>query len=93
MQLLGGSDGHLVPLYGVDAVAGGCFKMAGRLVAHSVFHNCHGLIGLAEAVKRYIITGSVDKCCDVVSVDDLQNIELQTILKTKVRKNLHYCRL
>ena len=29
LQLFGGSDGHLVPLYGVDAVAGGCFEMAG----------------------------------------------------------------
>ena len=89
MQLFGGSTGHLVPLYNVDAVAAGCFEMAGKLVAHSVYHNCRGLIGLAEAVKCYILTGSVDKCRDVVSVDDLQDIELQTILKTKVFNTVH----
>ncbi len=43
-------------------------------------------------MKRYIITGSVDKCSDVVSIDDLSDIELQTILKVPMKQIflLHY---
>ena len=29
IQLFGGNQGHLIPIRGVDAVASGCFKMAG----------------------------------------------------------------
>ena len=85
LQLFSGSEGHLVPLCGVDAVSAGCFEMAGRLAAHSVFHNCHGLVGLAEAIKCYMVTGSIAKCNGVVYVEDLQDIELQTILMEKVK--------
>ena len=47
IQLFGGKQGHLVPICGVDAVASGCFEMAGKLVAHSILHDGPGFVGLS----------------------------------------------
>ena len=30
LQLFGGEEGHLIPLYGVDAISEGCFEMVGK---------------------------------------------------------------
>ena len=47
VHLLGGLPGHLIPLYGVDAISSGCFKMTGKLLAHSILHGGPGILGLA----------------------------------------------
>ena len=54
IQLFGGQEGPLLPLYGVDAISSGCFEMAGKLVAHSILHGGPGLVGLAPTLVRYI---------------------------------------
>ena len=59
IQLFGGQEGHLLPLYGVDAISSGCFKMAGKLVAHSVLHGWPGMAGLSSVVIKYLVTGSI----------------------------------
>lgn len=77
MQLFGGVDGHLVQLYGVDAISEGLFEIAGKIVAHSVLHGCDGFVGLSPAVVRYIETGSVTKAEQFVTTEDLPDIELK----------------
>ena len=52
IQLFGGHDGNLVPLYGVDAISSGCFEMAGKFVAHSVLHHRPDFIGLSPAIAN-----------------------------------------
>ena len=52
IQLFGGQEGHLLPLYGVRAISSECFEMAGKLVAHNILHEGPGLVGLAPALVR-----------------------------------------
>ena len=80
IQLFFGVVGHMLPLCSLDALSGGCFLMAGKLLAHSTLHGGSGLVGLAPAVVKYIATGSVDIAQALVTMDDLGDIELKTLL-------------
>ncbi|XP_068697998.1 uncharacterized protein [Montipora foliosa] len=86
IQPFGGQDGHLLPLYGVDAISSGCFETAGKLVAHSVLHGGPGMAGLSPVVIKYLVTGSIDEAKELVSIDDLYDPELQEILQTKFKE-------
>ena len=80
IQLFFGVLGHMLPLCSLDALSGGCFLMAGKLLAHSILHGGSGLVGLAPSVVKYIATGSVDIAQALVTLDDLGDIELKTLL-------------
>ena len=80
----GGLKGHLIPFYGVDAIASGCFEIAGKVVAHSILHDGPGFVGLARSLVEYLATGSVDEAKGIVSLDDLPDLELKQILKEEV---------
>ena len=54
--------------------------MVGKLLAHSILHGSSGLVGLAPSVVKYITTGSVDIAQALVTVDDVGDIELKTLL-------------
>ena len=84
IQLFGGKQGHLVPICGVDAVASGCFEMAGKLVAHSILHGGPGFIGLSPSVVDYLATGSLETAKNSVSTDDLLDVELKRLLDEEV---------
>ena len=84
IQLFGGMEGHLIPLYGVDAISSGCFEMAGKLVAHSILHGGPGLVGLAPALVRYICTGSVAEAKELVTLEDLYDIDLKEVIEKQV---------
>ena len=84
IQLFGGNQGHLIPICGVDAVASGCFEMAGKLVAHSILHDGPGFVGLSPAVVSYLATGSLEAAKESVSTDDLLDIELKKMLDEDV---------
>ena len=84
IQLFDGQEGHLLPLYGVDAISSGCFEMAGKLIAHSVLHGGPGMAGLSPVVIKYLVTGSIDEVKELVSIDDLYDPELQEILQSEV---------
>ena len=93
LQLFGGQSGHLIPLYGVDAIVSGCFEMAGKLIAHSILHGGPGFSGLAPAIVQYLCTGSLDKSKDLVTIEDLYDLELKEILQEHVSKsNSHHFR-
>ena len=84
LQLFGGQEGHLIPLYGIDVISSGCFEMAGKLLAHSILHGGPGLSGLSPCIIKYLTTGSVDKARDLVTIDDLYDTDLREILETQV---------
>lgn len=84
IQLFGGKQGHFIPIYGVDAVASGCFEMVGKLVAHSVLHDGPGFIGLSPAVVEYLTTGSFEAAKEVVTTSDLLDIDVEILLDEKV---------
>lgn len=64
VKLLGSLSGHLIPLYGVDAIASGCFELAGKQIAHSILHGGSGFSGRAPAIVQYLCTGQVKTSCD-----------------------------
>ena len=84
IQLFGGSPGHLVPLYGVDAISSECFQMAGKLIAHSILHEGSGFNGLAPAVVAYLVNGSLQEAGRYVTTLDLPDVELRQLLEEKV---------
>ena len=89
----GGQPGHLIPLYGVDAIASGCFEMAGKLIIHSILHGGPGFSGLAPAIVQYLCTGSLDKSKHLVTIEDLYDLELKEILEEHVsNSNSHHFR-
>lgn len=88
IQLFGGLRGHFIPFYGVDAVASGCFEIAGKVVAHSILHDGPGFVGLAPCLREYLATGCVDTAKELVSLDDLPDLDLKHILEAEVSNNL-----
>ena len=80
IQLFFGVCGHMLPLCSLDVLSGGCFLMAGKLLAHSILHGGSGLFGLAPTVVKCIATGYVDIAQALVTMDDLGDIELKTLL-------------
>lgn len=72
--------GGLIPFYGVDAVATGCFEIAGKAVAR-ILHDGQGFVGLAPCLQEYLVTGCVDEAMGLVSLDDLPDLNLKQILE------------
>ena len=76
--------GHYIPVMNMDAISSGCFKMVGKLLAHSVLHGGPGLPGLAPAVTKYLVSGSVTDAADLVTVADIPDIDLRCLIENKV---------
>lgn len=91
IQILGGQDGHLIPLSGGYSVTEGYFEMVGKFIAWSVLHGGDGLVGLSRAVVEYLSTGSIEKASKKVHIKDLYDIELRTILEDKVSWYCNVC--
>ena len=83
-QLFSGKVGHLVPMYGADVSSIGCFEMAGKLIAHSVHHGCGGMVGLAPAVVKYLVCGSIEEAGELVTSSDIPDVDLRVLLEEKV---------
>lgn len=90
VSLFTGERGHYVPLMNMDAISSGCFKMVGKLLAHSVLHGGPGLPGLAPAVRKYLVSGSVIDAADLVSVEDIPDIDLRDLIENKVCNLCYY---
>ena len=86
-SLFTGERGHYVPLCNVDAIISGCFLMVGKLLAHSILHGGPGIPGLAPAIAKYLMTGSVAESENLVQVEDLPDIELRSIIEKMVYPN------
>ena len=65
-------------------MASGCFEIAGKVVAHSILHDGPGFVGLAPCLREYLATGRVDTEKELVSLDDLPDLDLKHILEAEV---------
>lgn len=83
--LFTGERGHYVPHCNMDALSSGCFQMVGKLLAHSILHGGFGLPGLAPAVTKYLVCGSLVDAEDLVTVADVADVELREIIERKVK--------
>ena len=62
--------------------------MAGKLVAHSILHGGPGLVGLTPALVRYISTGSVSEVKELVTLENLYDIDLKKMIDKQVFDSL-----
>ena len=70
-------------------MASGCFEIAGKVVAHSILHDGPGFVGLAPCLREYLATGCVDTAKELVSLDDLPDLDLKHILEAEV-SNIYF---
>ena len=63
-----------------DALRGGIFKVAGRMITSSIINGCSSLPCLAPPVYIYLLTGSVDEAVEVATPEDIADIEVRSIL-------------
>lgn len=84
VSLFTGERGHYIPVMNMDAISSGCFKMVGKLLAHSVLNGGPGLPGLAPAITKYLVSGSITDAADFVSVNDIPDIDLPCLITDKV---------
>lgn len=92
LQLFTGEQGHYVPICNMNALSSGCLEMVGKLLAHSFLHGGAGLVGLAPAVVKYLTSGSVVDAQDLVTITDIPDVDIPTLLETKVLK-VHWYRM
>ena len=70
-------------------MASGCFGIAGKVIAHSILHDGPGFVGLAPCLREYLATGCVDTAKELVSLDDLPDLDLKHILDAEV-SNIYF---
>ena len=87
INLFEGTFGHLVPIHDYDALSGGLFILAGKMMLHSILNNCAGVMGMSSAVIHYLISGNRDTCVEYITVKDLPDPVLQDQL-TQVKERL-----
>ena len=80
VRLFEGQQNRLLPMHNTDALRGGLFKVAGRIIASSIINGCPGFPCLAPPVYAYLITSSVDQAVEVAVPDDIADIETKEIL-------------
>lgn len=64
IRLFEGQENRLVPMHNTDALRGGLFKVAGRMIASSIINGSTGFPCLAPPVYVYLVTGSVDEAVE-----------------------------
>lgn len=79
--LFTGERGHYVPLCSVDAITSGCFLMVGKVLGHSILHGGPGIPGLAPAIAKYLMSGSVADAEGLVDVKDLPDLDMRAIIE------------
>ena len=63
--------GHLTPSFDYDLVSSCLFVMVGKMILHSILHECRGLPGISSAVVSYILSGSRDTALEHLDVRDI----------------------
>ena len=71
IRLFEGEMGHLTPSFDYDLVSSCFFAMVGKMILHSVIHECRGLPGISPAVISYIVSGSRDTVLEHLDVKDI----------------------
>ena len=73
-------ESRYVPVMNMDAISSGCIKMVGKLLPHSVLHGGPGLPDLAPAARKYLVSGSLTDAADLVSVEDVPDVDLRDLI-------------
>ena len=92
-RLFEGSDRRLLPMHNTDALWGGLFKVAGRMIVSSIINGGPGFPCLALPVYTYLITGSVGEAVDFAIADDIRDYEVREVLYEVYCKLSFYCTL
>lgn len=80
IRLFEGQENRLVPMHNTDALRGGIFKVAGRMIASSIINGSPGFPCLAPPVYEYLVTGSVDEAVEAAVPDDIADVEVRKVL-------------
>ena len=80
IRLFEGQENRLIPMHNTDALRGGIFKVAGRMIASSIINGCPSFPCLAPPIYTYLLTGSVDEAVEAATPEDIADIEVRSIL-------------
>ena len=81
MNLFEGAPG-LWPSHNMSAIRSRSFKMAGKMIAHSIIQSHVGFIYLSEALYVHIAKGDDDEAIASMTIDDMVDSEDKcTIMK------------
>lgn len=80
VRLFEGQQNRLLPMHNTDALRGGLFKVAGRMIASSIINGCPGFPCLAPPAYVYFVTGSVDEAVEAAVPDDIPDYETREVL-------------
>ena len=67
-------------MHNTDALRGGLYKVAGRMITSSIINGSSGFPCLAAPVYVYLVTGSVDEAVEAAAPDDIADFEIRNIL-------------
>lgn len=76
-----GTKDHLLPIHNQQLQGMGIFKLLGKAMSHSILHSGPPFEGLANPVKKYILTQSVDAAADTITIDDCPYLDIVEMLK------------
>ena len=80
--LFEGARDHLLPIHNQSLLSMGMYKTVGKAMAHSILHNGPAYEGLANPVKTYLVTQSVDNACDNIDIDDCPYLDIVQLLRS-----------
>lgn len=80
IRIFEGEQGHLLPVNNYELLSSHFFEMVGKMVLHSLLHQCRGLEGISPAVTNYIVSGNRDSV--------LQHLSLHDVPDPCLRRNL-----
>ena len=80
INLFEGRPGHKLPIHDVDLLASGFYFYCGKLIAWSAVHEGIGIFDISNAAQEYIISQSLEKAIPLVSIDDVCDEGIITVL-------------
>ena len=81
VRLFEGKELSLLPMHNTDALRGGLFKVAGRIIACSIINGSAGLPCLANPVYKYLTTQNMEDAVEEAVPDDIPDPEVRQALK------------
>ena len=81
LHLFEGEQDHLIPIHCVESLDSLLFYYAGLMVSHSFLHDGYPFVGLSKAAVAYIVTGSIDEAIPYLTLQDIPDLEITTIIE------------
>ncbi|XP_028400610.1 G2/M phase-specific E3 ubiquitin-protein ligase-like [Dendronephthya gigantea] len=78
VRLFEGSEARLLPMHNTDALRASLYKVAGRIIATSIFNGGPGFPFLSPAIYSYLISG-LSQDIDIVK-EDIADIDIRDIV-------------